>query len=181
MRDLHPRHAACNTAVLAAELIGESGVTDGCCPHFILFDREANMLLFLGHVVGGGCWSCPSDSRASTERVTAITKPPKVGRVSTAVVRGQTSSEMDGRPPCRPGLRISFPRLATDVTSWNFKWIVASSRRAGKWKTAAYRKTWHARQVPPLHETDLEFVALLVGHGHMLGAGDGLEPPTFWL
>ena len=80
MRELHPRHAVCNTAVLAAELIGESGVTDGCCPHFFLFDREANMLLFLGHVIGGGCWSRPSDSRASTERVTAITKPPKVRR-----------------------------------------------------------------------------------------------------
>jgi hypothetical protein len=53
---------------------------------------------------GGGCWFCSSDSRASAERVTAITKPPK---------------------------------------------------------------KWHARQVPPLHETDLEFVALLVGHGHV--------------
>ena len=50
MRDSHPRHAVCRTAVLAAELTPQNGVGDGCCPHFFLLDREVNMLLFLAHV-----------------------------------------------------------------------------------------------------------------------------------
>ena len=61
------------------------------------------MLLFLGHVSGGGCWSRPSDSRASTERVTAITKPPKMrGRLRPGSRDNKPVLEMEGRPPCRP-------------------------------------------------------------------------------
>ena len=36
----------------------ENGATDGCCPHFLLLDREANMLLFLGRVN----WSATTES-----------------------------------------------------------------------------------------------------------------------
>ena len=50
VRDSHPRHAVCRTAVLAAELIDETGATGGCCPRLATIDSRGIMLLIIGRV-----------------------------------------------------------------------------------------------------------------------------------
>lgn len=53
VRDSHPRHAVCRTAVLAAELTDENGATGGCCPRLATIDSRGIMLLIIGRVKNG--------------------------------------------------------------------------------------------------------------------------------